>query len=219
MYCSTHLVFWNRNSSSEQKQESHPSSTTSQGLEGRCSEVLPPPWQARRTHHPSCSIITGTWCRWMSLSLYFSDCTMYLSQIAKYIYLNWQNAFVSNCYIYLSQFAKVYLSQIAKHICLKLQNVFVSIGKIYLSHFAKCICLKLLNRFVSICTMYLSHATPQLPDHHRQLLLMLDVVVFLFLWQSANFLLCSVLASFPCRIFGTEHWTTRYQLRSSFNVK
>ena len=55
----------------------------------------------------------------------------------------WQNVFVYNC--------KIYLSQIAKYICFKLQNSFFSNCKMYLSQIAKCICFKLINVFVSNC--------------------------------------------------------------------
>ena len=65
---------------------------------------------------------------------------MYLSQIAKCIFLKLKHVFVSNW--------KIDLSHVAKCICLKLQNQFVFNCKIYLSQIAKWICLKLQNIFV-----------------------------------------------------------------------
>ena len=53
--------------------------------------------------------------------------------------------------MYLSQTAKYIFLQISKYICFKLQNIFVSNCKMCLSQIAKCICLKLQNVLVSRC--------------------------------------------------------------------
>ena len=61
---------------------------------------------------------------------------------------HFQNVFISNCQIYLSQIAKYILLRLENVFCLKSQNVFVLNSRIYLS--------QMLNGFVSNCKMYLS---------------------------------------------------------------
>ena len=61
--------------------------------------------------------------------------SLYLSQIAKCIFITLQNVLVSNC--------KMYLSHIAKCICLISWNTFVSNCKMYLSQIVKFNFLKL----------------------------------------------------------------------------
>ena len=105
-------------------------------------------------------------------NLCFPNLEMYLSQIAKCIFLKIQNAFLSVtkciclklpifCLKFQNTFVlkcKIQLSQIAKCVCLKLQNVFVPNSKTFLSQITKHMCLKLQQQKNSgyIATSYIA---------------------------------------------------------------